>query len=154
MKIPRTVTALASAALLLPMAAAPAFAAPTKSWGPYYAPAGKAKAVGKLKATGEDHAVLPTARTVKVTGKLTDLARPAGICGWAVFQIAVRKGSNFTFKSKNIRDCSYGTAKAFAFSYHNVYQVELKVCSEPKAAKPSIACLAGGTWKILYTSPH
>lgn len=146
---------IASAALLLPLVmTTAASAAPVKAWGPYKAPGGKAVAVGKLKASGEDHAVLPVARKLTVTGKLTDRARPAGTCGWAVFQIAVRTGSNFTIKPKYIRDCSYGTPKAFTFTYHDVYQVELKVCSEAKAAKPSIVCLAAGTWKVLYTSPH
>ncbi|MGW0808747.1 hypothetical protein [Nonomuraea sp. NPDC002799] len=120
-------------------------------WGPYYAPHHGAKAVGKLSATGEDHADLPTADVVKISGKVYDQTRKSATCGWAVFRITYRDTkNNLPFKHRSVRDCSYRTAKRFSFEYHDVYQVELKVCSEGKAAKPSLNCLYAGTWKVLY----
>jgi hypothetical protein len=155
MSLIRTFTVLASAAVLLPvLPATAALAAPAKTWGPYSAPGGGARASGTLKATGEDRAVLPTADSVRITGRITDLTRSRKSCGWAVFRIAYRKGSNLPFYERYVRDCSYGSPKAFTRVYPNVYQVELKVCSEPYAAEPSLVCLSAGSWKVLYTSPH
>jgi hypothetical protein len=122
------------------------------SWGPYYAPGHLAKAAGTLTATGEDHAVLATADVVRVTGKVYDYTRSPATCGWAVFRIAYRKGNNLPNKLHAVRDCSYRTPKRFVIERRDVYQVEFKVCSEAKAAKPSLNCLYSGTWKSLYLS--
>ncbi|MET8145477.1 hypothetical protein ABZU32_34690 [Sphaerisporangium sp. NPDC005288] len=160
MRITRTLTGLAIASAfvaLAPLAAdaeagsSDAVAAHTRTWGSYYAPSHAAKALGSLTATGEDHADLPVAATVKISGKVTDLTRKAA-CGWAVFRITYRDGTNLPFKEQSVRDCSYGSPKPFSLRYRNVYQVELKVCSERKAAKPSLNCLYAGTWKTLYLS--
>lgn len=127
--------------------------AAARPWGPYHAPGHQAKAAGSLTASGEDHADIPAAGTVTVSGKVHDLARKASVCGWAVFRITYRDSSNnLPFKHRSVRDCSYGTPKPFTFTYHDVYQVELKVCAEGKAAKPSTTCLYAGTWKTLYLS--
>lgn len=156
MSLSRPVAALAlSAGVLLAIAPAAQAAATTQaaaSWGPRYAPGKQAKAVGSLTAKGEDHAVLPTADTVKVTGKLYDLAASPKVCGWAVFRITYRDGNQLPFKHRNIRDCTYRSAKRFSFTDRDVYQVELKVCAEGKRAKPSLTCLYAGTWKTLYLS--
>ncbi|MFI6485821.1 hypothetical protein ACIBH1_48510 [Nonomuraea sp. NPDC050663] len=150
----RTLLALlapAVAAVLL--AAQPASAVPSVKWGPYQTPGGKAKVHGTYIAVGEDHDVLPTADTLTVKGKLTDYARSPGTCAWVMWQFAIRKGNQFVIKEKNLRDCSYGTAKKFTLVYKDVYQAELKVCSEAKAAAPSASCRYSGTWKIIYKSP-
>ncbi|WP_327091523.1 hypothetical protein OIE66_13020 [Nonomuraea sp. NBC_01738] len=152
MRFARSLACLAAALTAVALAPSPAQAA--TGWGPYHAPGKLAKAAGTLKITGEDHADLPVARTATVKGYVTDLARPKGACGWLVLQFAVRKGSNFVYKQHPVRDCSYRSKKSFTATYHDVYQVELKVCAGRRTAKPSIECLAGGTWKILYTSPH
>ncbi|GGK80770.1 hypothetical protein Sme01_44810 [Sphaerisporangium melleum] len=162
MRITRTLTGLAITAAFVataPLAAdaatGPSDAVATttvaKNWGSYYAPGRAAKAFGSLTATGEDHEDLPTADTVKISGKVYDLTRSRS-CGWAVFRITYRSGNNLPFKHGVVRDCSYGSPKKFAVKYHDVYQVELKVCSEPKAAQPSLNCLYAGTWKVLYLS--
>ncbi|GAA3647268.1 hypothetical protein GCM10022224_007610 [Nonomuraea antimicrobica] len=141
--------ALATVAALTP--AAQAADSATSTWGPYYAPGKAARATGTLTATGEDHEVLPTADVVRISGKVYDNTRgPA--CGWAVFRITYRSGNNLPFRERWVRDCSYRTAQDFSFKYHDVYQVELKVCTERKAAKPSLNCLYAGTWKTLYLS--
>ncbi|MEU5868499.1 MULTISPECIES: hypothetical protein [unclassified Nonomuraea] len=141
-----------AAAALLALAASPAQAASAASWGPYYAPGHAAKATGSLSATGEDHADLPTADAVRISGKLTDQTRKDSACGWAVFRITYRDGSNLPFKERSVRNCSYGSAKRFSFEYRDVYQVELKVCAEGRGSKPSLNCLYAGTWKTLYLS--
>lgn len=124
--------------------------APT-SWGPYYAPGKAAKTFGTLTATGEDHADLPTADTVRITGKLYDQTRRSS-CGWAVFRITYRVGNNLPHRLHSVRDCTYRDAKLYRFTYRDVYQVELKVCSEGKAPRPSLVCQYAGTWKTLYLS--
>ncbi|MEV4799687.1 hypothetical protein AB0K18_06685 [Nonomuraea sp. NPDC049421] len=153
-----TLATVATAAALAPAAQAAAtpaetteIAAPAKSWGTYYAPRRAAKAWGTLTATGEDHADLPTADSVRITGKVHDNTRRSS-CGWAVFRITYRSGNQLPFRERWVRDCSYGSPKHFSLRYRDVYQVELKVCSEPKAKKPSLTCLYAGTWKTLYLS--
>ncbi|MFG2077114.1 hypothetical protein [Nonomuraea maritima] len=125
--------------------------AATTTWGPYYAPGKAAKTFGTLTATGEDHADLPTADTVRITGKLYDQTRRSS-CGWAVFRITYRVGNNLPHRLHSVRDCTYRDAKLYRFSYRDVYQVELKVCSEGKAPRPSLVCQYAGTWKTLYLS--
>lgn len=158
MSISRTLaglTAAATAAIATLAAVAPAAQAAQadagSAWGPYHAPRHTAKTWGTLSAVGEDHATLPTARQVKITGKVYDNTRGSA-CGWAVFRITYRKGNNLPFRHHSVIDCSYRTPKHFSFKYRNVYQVELKVCSEFKTAKPSLNCLYAGTWKTLYLS--
>ncbi|MCF6470877.1 hypothetical protein FAF44_21125 [Nonomuraea sp. MG754425] len=144
-----TVTATATLSALAP--AAQATAGSARAWGPYSAPGKAAQASGTLTATGEDHGDLPTADLVRVSGKLSDNTRgPA--CGWAVFRVTYRSGSNLPFREHPVRHCSNRKPKSFSFKYRDVYQVELKVCSERKAAKPSLTCLYAGTWKTLYLS--
>lgn len=146
---------ISAVAALLVMCLAPvasASAAAKIPWGPYSGSG--VKASGSLTPAGEDHAVLPTADTVKIVGKVTDLDRSKRNCGWVVFRIGYRKGNNLPSYERYVIDCSYGTAKKFTRIYHDVYQVELKVCSEPKAKKPSLTCYYSGAWKVLYTSPH
>ncbi|WP_181448753.1 hypothetical protein [Nonomuraea aridisoli] len=125
-------------------------AASAKVWGPYYAPGRAAKTLGTLTARGEDHADLPTADTVKVTGLLYDQTRRSA-CGWAVFRITYRDGSNLPNRLHSVRDCSHRDAKRYTFTYRDVYQVELKVCSEA-TSRPSLTCQYAGTWKTLYLS--
>ncbi|MEW9551039.1 hypothetical protein [Nonomuraea sp. NPDC050783] len=144
----------AQAATATSSATAATTAAPQSApivWGPSYAPGRAAKAAGKLTATGEDHADLPTADVVSVSGTIQDSTRSAS-CGWAVFRITYRSGSNLPNRNHSVLDCSYRTPKHFSFKYHDVYQVELKVCSGARAAKPSLNCLYAGTWKTLYLS--
>ncbi|MEV0614633.1 hypothetical protein AB0I81_14990 [Nonomuraea sp. NPDC050404] len=144
--------ALASAAALAPAAqAAQAPAAASAAWGPVHAPGRGATASGALTVTGEDHADLPTADRVRIWGKVTDNTRGAK-CGWAVFRITYRSGNNLPNRNHAVRDCSYRTPKHFSVKHRDVYQVELKVCAEGKAAKPSLNCLYAGTWKTLYLS--
>jgi hypothetical protein len=145
-------TATITAVTTVAPAAQAATAADSAAWGPYYAPGRAAHAVGTLTATGEDHADLPTADVVRVSGKVYDHTRPATTCGWAVFRITYRSGSNLPNRQHAVRDCSYRSPKSFSFSYRDVYQVELKVCSESKSAKPSLVCQYAGTWKTLYLS--
>jgi hypothetical protein len=126
-------------------------------WGPLYTPGAKrARAQGSVTATGEDHKVIPAAATLKVSGRIYDLTRSSSTCGWAVFEIAVvtPTGNNLTLKQHSVRTCDHRKPKPFTFTYRNVYQVEVKVCAEGNASGPSIQCTAGGTWKILYLSPH
>lgn len=141
---------LATVATLAPAAQATTDGAGTP-WGAYYAPGHAAKAAGTLTATGEDHADLPTADVVRISGRIHDDTRGAA-CGWAVFRIGYRSGNNLPSKNRWVRDCSYRTPKRFSLKYRDVYQVEIKVCAERKAAKPSLNCLYAGTWKILYLS--
>ncbi|GAA4219721.1 hypothetical protein FHR32_000459 [Streptosporangium album] len=158
----RTATGLALAAVLVSIApsAAQAAAGPadttaakTTQWGPTYSPGRKAKALGSLTASDEDHEDIPAAGTVRISGRLHDLTRKGTACGWAVFRVTYRTpDGNLPFRHRSVSTCSYGTSKPFAFAYHDVYEVELKVCAEPKAAKPSLTCLYAGTWKVLYVS--
>ncbi|MEU6744036.1 hypothetical protein [Streptosporangium sandarakinum] len=128
-------------------------AAPAVIWGPRYSPGRGAKASGSLRATGEDHADIPAAETVRISGRVQDLTRASATCGLAVFRITYRTSDgNLPFTHRTVRDCSYGTPKPFTFDHRNVYQVELKVCSEARAAQPSLNCLYSGTWKVLYLS--
>ncbi|MCC5581985.1 hypothetical protein IMZ11_40925 [Microtetraspora sp. AC03309] len=153
MKITRALAGLALTTAFVALAPLAAQAASATSWGPYYAPGSKAKAVGTLDARGEDHADIPTADIVKISGKVYDLTRSSSTCGWAVFRITYRDaGGNLPFTHRSFRDCSYGTPLKFSFTRSDVYQVELKVCAEGKAAKPSLNCLYAGTWKTLYLS--
>jgi hypothetical protein len=155
MTTPRTAAVLAglAAAAALVSLASPAQAAAARHWGPYYAPGQSAKVLGSLTARGEDHADIPSADSVQISGKLYDYARKSSTCGWAVFRITYRDASNnLPFKEHSIRDCSYRSAKRFSFEYHDVYQVELKVCAGGKTSKPSLNCLYAGTWKTLYLS--
>ncbi|GHH64986.1 hypothetical protein GCM10017673_08580 [Streptosporangium violaceochromogenes] len=169
MTITRSLAGAALAALLL--AAAPAAAqaatgasdaaatapaagaAGTTHWGPFTAPGRGARAAGSLTASGEDHADIPAAKTVRISGKLHDRTSAGAVCGWAVFRVTYRTADgNLPFKHHSVRSCSYGTPKSFTFTRHDVYQVELKVCSEGRAAKPSLTCLYAGSWKVLYLS--
>ncbi|GAA1518311.1 hypothetical protein GCM10009677_59600 [Sphaerisporangium rubeum] len=125
--------------------------AATSEWGTYYAPGRKAKAYGTLWAAPKDDPSRPTS-LVKVKGKVFDKTRTGSACGWAVFRISYGDSSgNVPHKFRTFTTCKYNKAKKFSFDFKNVYQVELKVCSEPKAAKPSLNCLYAGTWKNLYT---
>ncbi|MFF5112797.1 hypothetical protein [Streptosporangium sp. NPDC000509] len=170
MTISRLLTGLALATALVSIAPATAQAAtaPTRSgpaaadataeqgagpWGTYYAPGRRAKAHGSITVYGEDHADIPAAERGKISGKVYDLTRDSS-CGWAVFRLTYRTpdGKNLPFKHRSVVDCSYGTPKSFSFTQHDLYQVELKVCSERKASKPSLNCLYAGSWKILYVS--
>ncbi|WP_055481002.1 hypothetical protein [Sphaerimonospora mesophila] len=119
-------------------------------WGPYYARGTKAKANGKLTAAPKDDPSLPNP-LVKVTGSVVSLSRTPSTCGWAVFRISYFDSANQPHLAyRNYRTCSYGKAKKFAFSAKKVGEVEVKVCSERKAAKPSLNCQYAGTWKSLY----
>ncbi|GAA3567414.1 hypothetical protein GCM10022419_055230 [Nonomuraea rosea] len=160
MTISRSLAVLATAATLTTLAistdaqaATPATDSAVKTWGPYYAPGHAAKAAGLLTVSGEDHADIPAAATLKVSGQVYDYSRRSATCGWAVFRITYRDAkNNLPFKHHSVRDCTYRTAKRFSFEYHDVYQVELKVCAGGKSAKPSLNCLYAGTWKTLYLS--
>ncbi|GAA2903789.1 hypothetical protein GCM10010517_69810 [Streptosporangium fragile] len=159
MTITRPLTGLALAAALLVTAPATAHASTgtaaadghsAAEWGPYYAPGGKAKVQGTVATYGEDQADIPAAATGRISGRLRDLTRGSS-CGWAVFRITYRtENGGLPFKHRSVVDCTYGTPKPFSFRQHDLYQVELKVCSGPRAAKPSLTCLYSGTWKSLY----
>ncbi|MGP3958828.1 hypothetical protein ACTWPT_22695 [Nonomuraea sp. 3N208] len=127
------------------------------AWGPYYSPgARRAKALGTVTPTGEDHEVIPSAATLTVSGKVSDLTLTSS-CGWAVFNIATvnAAGNKVTWKPHHVRTCTYRTPKTFSFSYHRVYQVDLKVCAERRAPEPSIQCTTGNpAWEPIYISPH
>ncbi|MCT9934836.1 hypothetical protein N5079_31985 [Planotetraspora sp. A-T 1434] len=163
----RALTGLAIAAALVTIAPAAAQAATgtpdsasaassasaPKLWGPYYAPAKKAKASGKISVTGLDTSAIPAVGTAYISGKVTDYTKSTATCGWAVFRITYRKpDGNLPFTHKSYLACGTTKPTSFSFSYKNVYEVELKVCSEGKAAKPSLNCLYAGTWKVLYVS--
>lgn len=122
-----------------------------KRWGTYYAPRRAAKALGTLTITGEDHATLPTADTVRISGKVYDNTRRSS-CGWALFRITYRDGNQLPFRERWVRDCTFGSPVRFSFRQNDVYQIELKVCSEPRAARPSAKCRYSGTWETLYLS--
>ncbi|MEU4835746.1 hypothetical protein [Streptosporangium sp. NPDC023615] len=126
----------------------------TIKWGTYHAPGRRARTHGTLTVSGEDHAVLPVAARGRISGKVYDLTRATSSCGWAVFRLTYRTadGKNLPFRHRSVVDCSYATPKSFTFTQHDLYQAELKVCSGPKASKPSLNCLYEGTWKVLYTS--
>ncbi|MEO3814721.1 hypothetical protein ABGB17_37475 [Sphaerisporangium sp. B11E5] len=163
MTAPRTLTGIALVAgtiALTPLAAtadttgSPAAVSAqttaTQNWGAYYAPGRKAKAYGTLWAAPKDDPSKPTS-LVKVKGKVIDRTRSGSNCGWAVFRVSYGTADgNVPNTLRTFTTCKYDKAKKFAFTFKNVYQVELKVCSEPKAAKPSLNCLYSGTWKSLY----
>jgi hypothetical protein len=95
------------------------------TWGPHYSPGAKqAKALGTITATGEDHADIPSAATLTVSGKVSDLARTPATCGWAVFGIATVNpaGNKVTWKQHHVRTCTYRTPKTFSFTHHRVYR--------------------------------
>lgn len=126
-------------------------AASWKSWGPHSAPGKKATAQGRLRAIGIDPDLVQPVGTVQVSGKVTDRTPDDSGCAWAVFRITYRTGDgNLPFTHKYFRNCTASASKSFTFSHRNVYQVELKVCSHGKARKPTLNCLYGGTWKLLY----
>ncbi|GIH72824.1 hypothetical protein [Sphaerimonospora thailandensis] len=124
--------------------------ASSSKWGPYYARGTKAKALGTLTAAAKDDPSLPNP-LVKVTGSVVSLSRTPSTCGWAVFRFTTYDSANQPkLAYRNYRTCSYGVKKKISFSLKNVIDVELKVCSEKKAAKPSLNCEYSGTWKSLY----
>lgn len=145
------ITLAAGILALAPLATATAAQADAaKSWGPYYAAGSKAKASGSLTAAAKNDRSLP-APYVKVAGSVTSLTHKAGTCGWALFRISYFDAANKPHLAyRNYRTCSSGVKKTFAFTAKNVGEVELKVCSEAKAAKPSLHCQYAGTWKNLY----
>ncbi|MBP2706375.1 hypothetical protein JOL79_21430 [Microbispora sp. RL4-1S] len=169
MTTPRALTAISLAAGILALAPATAHAATTSAgsaasaassatvaqaphaqWGTYYAPGRRAKALGSLRATPKDDPSAP-ASLVAVTGSVTDRTVSRSTCGWAVFRVSIAApNGKVVLKQHNYRTCSYGTPLKFAFADKNVYEVELKVCAEAKASKPSLNCLYAGTWKPLY----
>ncbi|GGO60952.1 hypothetical protein [Nonomuraea cavernae] len=172
MKASRTITiAVATGALLAATAAGTATAAsaatvltaptttPTMTeqsaptpWGPRYAPGKRAVAKGTLTSSQLNKQTIPNISTVKVKGKVTDLTRGGG-CGWAVFRVTYLKSDgSVPFKHRSYLDCSYGTPKPFSFTDRNVALVELKVCNERRAGKPSDICLYAGTWKTLHSN--
>jgi hypothetical protein len=121
-----------------------------KNWGVYYAPGRRAKAYGTIWAAPKNDPSKPTS-LVKVRGKVVDRTFKGNGCGWAVFRVSYGDGKGGVPNTlRTFTTCKYGKAKKIAFDFKNVYQVELKVCSEPKAAKPSLNCLYAGTWKSLY----
>jgi len=131
--------------------ASAAHAQAPKEWGVYYAPGRGAKAYGKLSAAPKDRLSDPTP-LVKVTGTVVDLKRSRSSCGWAIFNISYDDGKNNVPSTKRyFINCAFGKAKKFAFQFKNVYLVEVKVCSEPRAKEPSLTCLYGGSWKNLYS---
>jgi hypothetical protein len=145
---PATAHAATGSAASAGSAARSAQAAPAQ-WG-YYASGRKAKALGSLTATPKDDPSKP-ADLVTVTGSVTDRTSSSSTCGWAVFRISAEAANGeVSLKHRSFRTCSYGKPLKFAFSYKNVYEVELKVCAEVKASKPSLTCLYAGTWKSLY----
>ncbi|MBO3749812.1 hypothetical protein J5X84_27340 [Streptosporangiaceae bacterium NEAU-GS5] len=131
-------------------ASATATAAVAKSWGPYYASAHRAKAAGKLRVDVADpSAVIPNGPAT-VSGKITDSTKNRS-CGVAVFRITYLKADGtLPFKHRSYWACGYHKTKAFHFSDGKVYELELKVCSEGRKSAPSITCLYGGTWKVLW----
>ncbi|MFI7539429.1 hypothetical protein [Streptosporangium sp. NPDC049376] len=158
MTIVRTVAGLAAAALTAtallaaPAAAGAASQKASSPWGPYDSAGHRARAAGSLTVSGEDHADIPAAATARVSGKVHDLTRGSS-CGWVIFRVTYRtSGGNLPFKQHGVRNCSYGTPKSFTFTGRNVYEIEAKICSEAKAAKPSLNCVSGGTWKVVYLS--
>ncbi|MEV4455197.1 hypothetical protein ACWEQG_14485 [Microbispora sp. NPDC004025] len=145
------ITLAAGILALAPLATATAAqATAAKPWGPYYAAGSKAKTSGSLTAAAKADRSLP-APYVKVAGSVTSLNRKASTCGWALFRVSYFDAANKPHLAyRNYRTCSYGAKKQFAFTVKNVGEVELKVCSEAKAAKPSLNCQYAGTWKTLY----
>ncbi|GAA5037084.1 hypothetical protein HNP84_003052 [Thermocatellispora tengchongensis] len=160
MKTSRILTGLALAAAFVTLAPAAAMAATASgpggfadlSWGPYYSAGKYAKAGGTLSVHGEDDADIPSADKVKVSGKLYDLtSRRVNTCGWAVFRVSYLKDpATVKLRQHAFRNCDPKNWAGFSFTGKDVYQVEFKICAEPKASKPSFACLYQGTWKTLY----
>ncbi|MEU7689233.1 hypothetical protein OHB01_12130 [Microbispora hainanensis] len=145
------ITLAAGILALAPLATATAAeATAAKSWGPYYATGSKAKVSGSLIAAAKSDRSRP-APYVKVTGKVTSLNHTSSTCGWALFRVSYFDAANKPHLAyRNYRTCSYGAKKTFAFTIKNVGEVELKVCSERKATKPSLTCQYAGSWKTLY----
>lgn len=145
------ITLAAGVLALAPLATATsAQAAAAKSWGPYYAAGSKAKVSGSLTAAAKNDRSLP-APYVKVAGSVTSLNRKASTCGWALLRVSYFDAAGKPrLASRDYRTCSYGAKKTFAFTFKNVAVVELKVCSEAKATKPSLTCQYAGSWKTLY----
>jgi hypothetical protein len=156
---------VAAAVVALSSTAVPAFAAGSSAahgtatpraasvkpaWGPYYSPGHRARAAGRLHVDVRDpKAVIPVG-TGTVSGTISDRSR-ARACGVAVFRITYLKADGtLPFKQRNYWSCAYNKQKAFHFSDRNVFEVELKVCSEGRASSPSAQCVYGGSWKILY----
>lgn len=147
---PITAANAATAAPSAGAAAVSAETAPAKNWGVYYAPGKRAKAYGTIWAAPKSDPSAPTS-LVKVRGKIVDSTLKGNGCGWAVFRVSYDDGKGGApHTHRTFTTCRYGKAQKFAFDFKNVYQVELKVCSEPKAAKPSLNCLYAGSWKSLY----
>jgi hypothetical protein len=70
-------------------------------------------------------------------------------------RLVTSDGSNINWQPHHINTCAYRQPKSFAFTYHHVYEVRLKVCAEPDASEPSITCTAGGyPWKQIYPEPE
>ncbi|MEV7801611.1 hypothetical protein AB0O28_01530 [Microbispora sp. NPDC088329] len=145
------ITLAAGILALAPLATATAAQADTaKPFGPYYAAGSKAKVSGSLTAAAKDDPSRP-APYVKVAGSVTSLTQKASTCGWALFRVSYFDAANKPHLAyRNYRTCSYGAKTKFAFTVRNVGEVELKTCSETKAAKPSLTCQYAGTWKTLY----
>lgn len=133
-------------------AAAPAEAAAPVKWGPYVTADGKAKVLGTLIATPKAELADP-ADKVTVSGKLYDNTRAANTCGWVVFRFGYLNAKNeITVRTVPVRNCTYGKPAKFEISRKKVYEVEVKVCAQPKkATAPSLTCLYAGSWKSLYS---
>lgn len=140
--------AIASASTTTPTDAP---AGSTTSWGPLFAQGDKAVTRGTLTVVSRDKSTDPVTATVHVKGRITDLTSAKG-CGWTVFRISYMKSDgSLPFKHRYYLDCSKGTPKEFAFIDHRVALVEVKVCNEGKAKKPSLNCYYAGSWKNLYS---
>ncbi|MEN3537917.1 hypothetical protein AAH991_22575 [Microbispora sp. ZYX-F-249] len=154
MTLTRSLAGLTLAAGILALAplatATAAQATAAKPWGPYYAAGSKAKASGSLTAAAKADRSAP-APYVKVGGSVTSLNRKASTCGWALFRVSYFDAANQPhLVYRNYRACSYKAKMQFAFTVKNVAEVDFKVCSEAKAAKPSVDCQVSGAWKTIY----
>ncbi|MGI5290263.1 hypothetical protein ACQEVF_43965 [Nonomuraea polychroma] len=81
------------------------------NWGAYYSPgANRAEPLGTITATGQDHPVIPSAATLTVPGKVSDLTRSSSR-GWPVFNIAMvnAAGSKGTWKRHHVSTYAYRT---------------------------------------------
>ncbi|MFB4276682.1 hypothetical protein ACBJ59_15425 [Nonomuraea sp. MTCD27] len=127
--------------------------APFDRWGPVYSPGRQAKAIGELRATGLDpEDDLPVAH-VRVRVLLADRTPSDFRCAWAVFRITYYDDEGQpALTHKRLRNCFDDETPSLLFSRSDVTEVELKVCSEAKSARPSANCLYSGTWKVLFTA--
>ncbi|MEV4173261.1 hypothetical protein [Nonomuraea sp. NPDC049709] len=127
--------------------------APFDRWGPVYSPGRQAKALGELRATGLDpEDDLPVAH-VRVRVLLADRTPSDSRCAWAVFRITYYDDEGQpALTHKRLRNCFDDETPSLLFSRSDVTEVELKVCSEAKSARPSANCLYSGTWKVLFTA--